>query len=90
MTDSLGFRKKFAVLIPSTNTSVQPEFDAMRPVGVTNHISRIRHQSRDGPPGWRRRDVDGAAGAGDQHGNLLACLARIGHHRPDRRIRPAA
>jgi maleate isomerase len=42
MTDSLGFRQKFAVLIPSTNTSVQPEFDAMRPVGVTNHISRIR------------------------------------------------
>lgn len=41
MADSLGFRKKFAVLIPSTNTSVQPEFDAMRPVGVTNHISRI-------------------------------------------------
>jgi maleate isomerase len=39
--DSLGFRKKFAVLVPSTNTSVQPEFDAMRPVGVTNHISRI-------------------------------------------------
>ena len=42
MTDSLGWRAKFAVLIPSTNTSVQPEFDAMRPVGVTNHISRIR------------------------------------------------
>ena len=41
MPDSLGFRKKFAVLIPSTNTSVQPEFDAMRPPGVTNHISRI-------------------------------------------------
>jgi maleate isomerase len=42
MTDSLGWRKKFGVLIPSTNTSVQPEFDDMRPVGVTNHISRIR------------------------------------------------
>jgi maleate isomerase len=42
MTDSLGWRKKFAVLIPSTNTSVQPEFDGMRPVGVTNHVSRIR------------------------------------------------
>jgi maleate isomerase len=41
MTDSLGHRAKFAVLIPSTNTSVQPEFDAMRPPGVTNHISRI-------------------------------------------------
>ncbi len=42
MTDSLGWRKKFAVLIPSTNTSVQPEFDAMRPPGITNHISRIQ------------------------------------------------
>ena len=41
MPDSLGFRKKFAVLIPSTNTAVQPEFDAMRPPGVTNHTSRI-------------------------------------------------
>jgi maleate isomerase len=42
MTDALGWRKKFAVLVPSTNTSVQPEFDSMRPPGVTNHISRIR------------------------------------------------
>ena len=41
MTDCLGHRAKFAVLVPSTNTSVQPEFDAMRPPGVTNHISRI-------------------------------------------------
>jgi maleate isomerase len=42
MTDALGFRRKFAVLVPSTNTVVQPEFHAMRPEGVTNHISRIR------------------------------------------------
>ena len=41
MTDSLGYRAKFAVLAPSTNTSVQPEFDAMRPRGVTNHHSRL-------------------------------------------------
>jgi maleate isomerase len=41
MTDSLGHRAKFAVLAPSTNTSVQPEFDAMRPPGVTNHHSRL-------------------------------------------------
>ena len=41
MSDSLGFRKKFAVIAPSTNTSVQPEFDAMRPRGVTNHFGRI-------------------------------------------------
>ena len=42
MGDAIGWRKKFAVLIPSTNTSVQPEFDDMRPPGVSNHISRIR------------------------------------------------
>ena len=41
MTDSLGHRAKFGVLAPSTNTSVQPEFDALRPRGVTNHFSRI-------------------------------------------------
>ena len=42
MTDSLGWRKKFGVLVPSTNTTVQREFDSMRPPGVTNHISQIR------------------------------------------------
>jgi maleate isomerase len=41
MTDSLGFRRKFGVIAPSTNTSVQPEFEAMRPRGVTNHFARI-------------------------------------------------
>ena len=41
MVDSLGYRMKFGVIAPSTNTSVQPEFDDMRPVGVTNHFSRI-------------------------------------------------
>ncbi len=41
MSDSLGVRAKFAVLAPSTNTAVQPEFDAMRPWGVTNHHSRL-------------------------------------------------
>lgn len=41
MTDILGWRKKFGVLGPSTNTIVQPEYDEMRPAGVTNHYSRI-------------------------------------------------
>jgi len=41
MTDALGFRKKFGVIAPSTNTCVQPEFEAMRPRGVTNHFGRI-------------------------------------------------
>ena len=41
MTDVLGWRRKFGVLGPSTNTIVQPDFDGMRPMGVTNHYSRI-------------------------------------------------
>ncbi|MEP2101237.1 MAG: arylmalonate decarboxylase [Parasphingorhabdus sp.] len=39
--DSLGWRKLFGVLGPSTNTVVQPDFDDLRPIGVTNHYSRI-------------------------------------------------
>lgn len=39
--DSLGARMKFGVLGPSTNTVVQPDFDDLRPYGVTNHYSRI-------------------------------------------------
>ena len=41
MADRLGYRLKLGVVIPSTNTIVQPETDAMRPHGVTNHIGRI-------------------------------------------------
>jgi maleate isomerase len=41
MTDRLGYRLKIGIIVPSTNTTVQPETDAMRPPGVTNHIARI-------------------------------------------------
>ena len=41
--DVLGWRLKFGVMGPSTNTIVQPEFDDMRPDGVTNHYSRIQN-----------------------------------------------
>ena len=41
MPDVLGWRKTFGAIGPSTNTVVQPDFDAMRPAGVTNHYSRI-------------------------------------------------
>ena len=41
MRDVLGWRRKFGVLGPSTNTIVQPDFEMMRPPGVTNHYSRI-------------------------------------------------
>jgi maleate isomerase len=41
MRDVLGWRRKFGIVAPSTNTIVQPDFDDMRPAGVTNHYSRI-------------------------------------------------
>ena len=33
MADVLGWRCKFGVVTPSTNTVVQPEYDEMRPRG---------------------------------------------------------
>jgi len=41
MRDVLGWRRKFGVIGPSTNTIVQPDFEMMRPVGVTNHYRGI-------------------------------------------------
>lgn len=47
MTDALGWRKKFGVLAPSTNTIVEPDFHAMAVRGVTSHISRIHIKDQD-------------------------------------------
>ena len=41
MTDALGWRKKFGVIVPSTNTIVEPDFHQMSVPGVTPHMSRI-------------------------------------------------
>ncbi|MGW4795895.1 maleate cis-trans isomerase family protein [Nonomuraea sp. NPDC004297] len=68
MTDALGWRRKFGVIAPSTNTIVEPDFYRMTVPGVTAHFSRIhiRDQSMDGDDGMRRlltqiRDEIGAA-----------------------------
>ena len=39
--DALGWRCKFAIVAPSTNTIVQPDMDSLRVEGVTNHFGRI-------------------------------------------------
>ncbi|WP_404481913.1 arylmalonate decarboxylase [Novosphingobium sp. BL-52-GroH] len=46
--DALGFRAKLGVIGPSTNTIVQPDFEMLRPVGVTNHYSRIPVENVEG------------------------------------------
>lgn len=39
--DTLGYRLKVGIVVPSTNTTVQPETDALRLPGVTYHVGRI-------------------------------------------------
>lgn len=46
MVDFLGFRAKIGIVVPSTNTSCQPECERLRPRGVTNHIARISIKER--------------------------------------------
>lgn len=41
MVDVQGYRACLGVIAPSTNTTVQPDMERMRPAGVTNHYSRI-------------------------------------------------
>jgi len=50
-SDALGGRAKIGVLAPTTNTIVQPEFEALRPPGVTNHHARIEPSSAGIEPG---------------------------------------
>lgn len=68
MTDALGWRRKFGVIAPSTNTIVEPDFARMGVPGVTSHFSRIhiRDQNMAGDAGMERlleqiRDEIGAA-----------------------------
>ena len=44
--DVYGWRMKFGVIAPGPNTSMQPHLDALRPRGVTNHISRLEITNR--------------------------------------------
>ncbi len=46
MVDQLGYRGRIAIVVPSTNTSCQPESERLRPRGVTNHIGRISIRER--------------------------------------------
>ena len=46
MSDQLGYRGRIAIVVPSTNTSCQPESEMLRPPGVTNHTGRISIKER--------------------------------------------
>jgi maleate isomerase len=44
--DTLGYRKRIGVVVPSTNTTVQPETDMLRVPGVTCHTGRVTIKER--------------------------------------------
>ena len=44
--DRLGFRKRIDIVVPSTNTTVQPECEVLRPRGITNHVARSTIKER--------------------------------------------
>ncbi|MBF6447768.1 MULTISPECIES: maleate cis-trans isomerase family protein [Nocardia] len=47
MPDVLGWRAKFGVLAPSTNTVVEPDFARLGVPGVTAHFGRIHIRDQD-------------------------------------------
>ncbi len=76
--DALGWRKTFGVVAPSTNTSVQPEYDDLRPRGVTNHFARI-----DIPNDPIHSDADFDQLMKNIRGSLEEAIARVITCEPD-------
>lgn len=81
MTDVLGYRQKIGLLVPSTNSTVQPETDAMRPPGVTNHISRINVPNQS-----FHTDADAEAIVAATWPDLIPALDRLMACNPDQVI----
>lgn len=46
VADALAYRAKIGIVVPSSNTTVQPECEALRPSGVTNHTGRVTIKER--------------------------------------------
>lgn len=41
MTYAYGWRMKFGFVVPSTNTTIEPDVESIRPDGVSNHYARM-------------------------------------------------
>jgi maleate isomerase len=46
LPDTIGYRKRIGVVVPSTNTTVQPETDRLLVPGVTCHTGRVTIKER--------------------------------------------
>jgi len=77
MRDALGYRAKVGVLVPATNTIVEPEFAAMQVTGVTNHISRMPPRQRD------TQNMDAYRSIIGDPGDLTGCMDVLVACEPD-------
>ena len=78
MRDLYGYRRMYGVPTPSVNTCVQPEYDRMRPHGVTNHIARMHV-----PDLTIRSDEDFAAGIEALFGSIDGAVDQVMTCGPD-------
>lgn len=79
--DGLGYRAKVGVLVPATNTIAQPEYEALRPYGVTNHVSRMAPSTRASMHEGRMDDYRRSLDRGMEH--ILAGLDLLSPCSPD-------
>jgi maleate isomerase len=78
--DVLGSRAKIALVVPETNTVVQPESEAFRPTGVTNHVGRMPASGRQSlindPEAYRRS-------LAPSYEPITRCMGTLAPCRPD-------
>jgi maleate isomerase len=78
MAGGLAWRKRFGVLIPSTNTVVEPDFQRLSVPGVTAHFSRI-----DVPDGRQDSDDRFVAVIDRMNEGTMAALRILKQAQPD-------
>lgn len=78
--DVLGPRAKIGIVVPETNTIVQPESESFRPQGVTNHVARMPASGRQSlindPEAYRLSLAPGLD-------PLIRCMRTLAPCRPD-------
>lgn len=83
MPDILGPRLRIGSLVPSVNSSVEPEFAAVGMPGVTHLTARIAE-----PNQHFHSDADAQAIVEATQEDLLPALGRLMSCNPDRAIMP--
>lgn len=75
--DALGYRLKIGLVVPSTNTTAQPEIDSLRLPGITLHTGRIPIQQKNivGEQAYLDHVAAMRAGIGKAMAEVMTCGA---------------